>query len=307
MIDYLGQIKHSAGFVFVVLLDLDREYFIAHPKYDLRNGRCRISNPVDPNRNNELEIEDTIRFGNKDYLVSKKNIVDYYPCYGIEKKLIKGTSKSRTTRTFALELFDIFSQIIPRDRIGVTGSLSTGDASDGYSDIDILIKESDFRRLIRSDVFLHENIELRNKKQWIEFYNHYGVFSALNAEEFADAAQNKMQQFVYKGIPVSIFIDNGRSFFQILNSLSVNDIDSVVKLRGRVLYENLLSLPGYMIMECSGRIITIINFHRSYQNCLYKGDVCELQGKTGSFSDLYIVHYDDKCYIKRLSEDKYDK
>ncbi len=306
-IDYLGQIKHSSGYVFVVLFDLDRDFVIAHPKYDLRNGRCRISNPVDPNRNNKLEIEDTISFGHKDYLVNKKNIVEYYPCYGNEKKIREGTSKSKMTRDSVLELFDIFSQIIPRERIGVTGSLATGNASDGYSDIDIVLKESDFRELISSRIFLHEKIELRNKKQWVEFYNHYGIFCALDAEEFADAAQNKKQQFFYNGIPVSIFVDPCKSFLQLVNSLSENDIDSIMELKGRVLYENLVFLPGYMIVECGGRLVVVINFHRTYQNCLYKGDFCKVKAKTSSFQDLYIVYYDDECYIKRIVGDEYDK
>lgn len=305
--DFMGQIKHTSGYLFVVLFDLDAKYMIAHPKYDLRNGVCRISNPVDPNRDNKLDVEDAVRFGKKDYLICKKDIIEYYPCFGIENKLLHGTSRSEKTRSAIRELTDIFSQIIPRENIGVTGSLATGNASDGYSDIDILIKESDYRELIRSKVFMNDNIELRDEDQWIEFYNHYGVFCALNAEEFASAAQYKQQQFIYKGIPVSIFIDANRDFLQITNSLSQNDISSMVILNGRVLCENLIMLPGYIFVECSGRIVIVVNLHRTYQNCLYVGDYCEIKAKSSSFSDLYIVNYDDVCYIKRRNGEEYDK
>lgn len=231
--DFMGQIKHISGYMFVVLLDLDDKYVIAHPKYDLRKDICRISNPVDPNRDNKIAVDGAIRFGKKDYLVCKDDIVEYYPCFGIESKLMNGTVKSEKTREAMRELINLFSEVIPRENIGVTGSLATGNASDGYSDIDILLKESDFRQLTKSKIFSNSDIQLRDKDQWVEFYNHYGVFCALSAEEFADAAQNKLQQFIYKGIPVSLFIDAGDDFLQITNSFSANDISSMVVLKGR--------------------------------------------------------------------------
>ncbi len=304
--DFMGQVKHISGYMFVILYDLDDKYLIAHPKYDLRNGVCRISNPVDPNRNNQLDVEKTVKFGKKDYLILKDDIVEYYPCFGIDNSLLIGTAKSENTYAALRELIELFSKIIPKENIGVTGSLAIGNASDGYSDIDILLKEKDFRELASSNIFTNANIQIRNKTQWVEFYNHYGVFCALNAEEFADAALNKFQQFIYKGIPISIFIDAGRDFLQITNSFSTTDtgLNAMVVLKGRVISENLIKLPGYIFVECNNRISVIINLHRTYQNCLYLGDYCEIKARTSSFTDLYIVNYDNICYIKRRSGDQ---
>ena len=307
--DFMGQIKHLSGYMFVVLFDLDDKYLIAHPKYDLRNGVCRISNPVDPNRNNQLDVEGAVKFGIKDYLIHKYDIVEYYPCFGMDNKLLNGTAKSKNTCAALRELIELFAEIIPRENIGVTGSLATGNASDGYSDIDIMLKEKDFRELISSNIFTNDNIQIRDKKQWVEFYNYYGVFCALNAEEFAEAALNKLQQFVYKGIPISIFIDAEGDFLQIANSFSVTDIgsNSMVVLKGQVISENLIKLPGYIFVKCNNRISVIVNMHRTYQNCLYAGDFCEIKARPSSFADLYIVNYDDVCYIKRRNGDQYDK
>ena len=303
--DFMGQIKHISGYMFVILFDLDDKYLIAHPKYDLRNEVRRISNPVDPNRNNQLNVEGTEKFGKKDYLVCKDDIVEYYPCFGVDNKLLGGTTKSKNTCEALRELIELFSEIIPKENIGVTGSLATGNASDGYSDIDILLKEKDLRELTSSKIFANANIQMRNKTQWVEFYNHYGVFCALDAEEFADVASNKLQQFIYKGIPVSIFIDSGRDFLQITNSFSTTDIgsNSMVLLKGRVISENLIKLPGYILVEGDNRISVIVNLHRTYQICLYVGDFCEVKARNSSFTDLYIVNYDDVCYIKRRNGD----
>lgn len=162
-----------------------------------------------------------------------------------------------------------FFEVIPRESIGVTGSLATGNATDGYSDIDIVIKEKEYRELIRSDVFFDGDIEFRDKTQWIEFYKHYGIFCALSAEEFARAAQMKKQQFIFRGIPVSIFIDAGNDFLQFTNSLSQKDVNSMEIIKGRVMCENLIRLPGYAFVKCLERIIVVVNMHRTYPNCMF--------------------------------------
>lgn len=302
--DYMSQIEHKSGYLFVVLVDLDDRYLIAHPKYNKQSGnKKRISNPVDPNRNNQILIEGAMPIGSKDYLLLKSDVIQYYPCFNIFRNLKVGTSSSETTRKTAYSLMEKLSPMVPMERIGITGSLATGCAVDGYSDIDILLQEADFRIVKNSDLMKSQDFKFRTIEQWIEFYEHYGVFSALCAEDFAKAAIEKKQQFIYQGIPVSIFIDGGDTILKITNSLARNNGYTMSIIKGEVLSENLTNLPGYMIVRSENKVMVIINYHRSYQECLRVGDRFIAFGLSCSFSDLYLVLYDDECYIKRCAGD----
>lgn len=292
----------------MVLFDVDDKYVIAHPKYDIRKKVTRISNPVDPNRNNELEILGAVKFGCKDYMICKEDIMEYFPCFGIINDICSGTKESFATRQATLDLIDIISKAIPKEYIGITGSLATGKAIDGYSDIDLVLREKDYRALIESNVFSNSEIQFRDKKQWIDFYNHYGVCTILTAEEFATAAEDKKQQFLFRGIPVSIFIEETGNFLQITNSMARNEIHTSEILKGKVICENLIELPGYAFIEHMNKVIVVVNMHRTYQNSLYVGDYCVVKARRSSFLDLFLVDYDNICYIKKCSGgNSYDK
>lgn len=298
----MGQIKHTSGYLFVVHYCINNDYVVAHPKYDLRGKKIkRISNPVDPKRNNLLQIENTVKFGVRDYIINLADVVEYYPCFNSFEKLENGTEKSAKIRKRAIELISLISNYIPKEHIGFTGSLATGNAIDNYSDIDLILYEKDYRTLISSDIWSeNQQIVMRTRNEWREFYNHFGVLCALNSEEFAIISEKKKQQFIFNGIPVSIFICSDNNFLQLVNSLGESTQGGTIAFKGKVIYEDLVNLPGYALIETSNKVVIIINLHRTYQNSVYRGDYCEFNVKTSSFTDLYLVKYDDECYIKYI-------
>lgn len=296
----MDQVIHRSGWLFVVKVVLDADHIIAHPKYDLLNMPVqRKSNPVAPERNNSLRIPDAIPFGDKDYLLFTADITAYYPSVFPVDRLLTGTEQSVATRTIAYRLVISMGSYINPSCIGITGSLATGNALDDYSDIDLVLPQEQFDRLIASNFWKTDKaLTLRSKEQWVDFYHHYGVLSRLSAEEFAEDAARKRQQFVYCGIPVSIFTFSDQDkFLALMSSCSEQDPNQLTTLSGSVLFDASGTLPGYSILHSGDRAQLLVNFHRTYQGSLVVGKTCTVKGFCGALGSVLWVYYDDLCAI----------
>lgn len=296
----MDQVIHRSGWLFVVKVVLDAAHIIAHPKYDLRCTPVqRKSNPVAPERNNSLRIPGAIPFGDKDYLLFVADITDYYPSLFPANRLLTGTERSAATRAAAHRLISSMGKYIDPGCIGITGSLATGNALDDYSDIDLVLPQEQFERLVASDFWKTDTaLTLRSREQWVDFYYQYGVLSQLSAEEFAEDAAPKRQQFVYCGIPVSIFtFSNQDKFLALMDSYSGQDPIQLTTLSGSVLFDASDTLPGYSILHTGERARLLVNFHRTYQGSLSAGATCTVKGFCGAPSSILWVYYDNLCAI----------
>lgn len=300
----MDQVLHKSGYLFVIKVVLDDRCAIAHPKYDLRAKEAkRISNPVDPLRSNDTFIDHVLPFGSRDYLIGCEEIERHYPCFEIAPLLETGPDSSAAIRLTARELLAQVGRYIDKKTVGITGSLATGKAIDNYSDIDLVMESSQFEKLRNSDFWQAAGVELRTFAQWKEFYYHYHVLSALTADEFARDALQKRQQFIYRGIPVSIFIvSDGEPFLCLLDSCSNRGAKKRVQLDGTVLAARDDTLPGYAIINAGARAHLAVNFHRSYQGSLRKDHYCVLQGFSDEMQDIVWIDYDDQCAIRVQQE-----
>ena len=296
----MDQVIHRSGWLFVVKVVLDADHIIAHPKYDLRcKPAQRKSNPVAPDRNNRLQIPGAIPFGNKDYLLFAEDITDYQPSFFPADQLLTGTEQSAATRAAAYCLVDSIGNYIDPSCIGITGSLATGNALDNYSDIDLVLSQEHFDRLAASDFWQNDTaLTLRTREQWVDFYHHYGVLSQLSAEEFAEDAARKRQQFVYCGIPVSIFTFSEQDkFLALMDSCKEQGLLQPTTISGTVLFDASGTLPGYSILHTADRAQLLVNFHRTYQGSLKVGTACTVKGFWSDSSSVLWVYYDDQCAI----------
>lgn len=302
----MGQVEHRAGFLFVVLAVLDDEWALAHPKYyHTSDGKiARISNPVDPDRRNNLPIDGAIPFGKRDYLIRAMDITTYYPCFSIDGMLSSGTKWSRRIRATTIKLIANIKQVLPGISIGITGSLATGRALDHYSDIDLLMSSEDYQRLCASSFWQDSKslLHLRNHEEWKRFYVDYHILSALSADEFAKVSATKLQQFIYQSIPVNIFITNGATFLSILGSLTPSNDSGMVKLKGKVLVSHAISLPGFIILLSGNHAECVLNFHRIYQDSIHTGDHCIVQGFRSGLDSLTLLLYDQHCIWKPIEK-----
>lgn len=296
----MDQVIHRSGWLFVVKVVLNADHIIAHPKYDLRcKPARRKSNPVAPERNNSLQIPGAIPFGHKDYLLFAADITGYQPSFIPADQLLTGTERSAATRAAAYRLIVSMGNYIDPSCIGITGSLATGNALDDYSDIDLVLSQEQFDRLATSDFWQTDTaLTLRTREQWVDFYHYYGILSQLSAEEFAEDAARKRQQFVYCGIPVSIFTFSDQDkFLALMDSCKGQDPLQLTTLSGTVLFDASGTLPGYSILHTADRAQLLVNFHRTYQGSLKVGAACTVKGFCSGSSSVLWIYYDDQCAI----------
>lgn len=296
----MDQLIHRSGWLFVVKAVPDAGHIIAHPKYDLRcTPAQRRSNPVAPERNNTIRIPGTLPFGQKDYLLFSTDITEHHPSFFPADKLLSGSEQSAAIRAAAHRLVSSMGRYIDPACIGITGSLATGHALDNYSDIDLVLPQQQFDLLAASDFWETDpELTLRSQDQWVEFYHHYGVLSQLSAEEFAADAARKRQQFVYSGIPVSIFTYSEQDMvLSMMDSHSSPTSGKLTSVTGTVLFDASGSLPGYFILREGDRARLVLNFHRTYQGSVKTGTVCTVRGFCGDPCSTVWVCYDDQCAI----------
>lgn len=259
---------------------------IVHPKYvPNKNGSWkifnhffdRVSNPFDQKRTNKKEYKLLEKFGKKDYSILNKNIKNVYVSQEGAKNLVEEKRSNTKIRNIAKKLLIQLSKYVPKEDIGITGSILLNSQKDNFSDIDLVINSRSYKKF-KKFVFDSKNllINLRDKNQWEKFYEEYKVVCALSKEDFAMHQVLKPDQFFFKGIPVSTFFVDPISIYL----EEEFEEDPNFKARGLIIQsKKSMILPAeYSFLSRGFKKFKIICFNRAYLNQATFGDIVEING-----------------------------
>ena len=249
---------------------------IVHPKYVpngtwkiLNNYYERISNPLDSHRTNSMEVANLQPFGNRDYSIEEQHISK---CFTIDSYKITPTDNIlKSTKKMLDELF-IF---IPKEKVGITGSILLGSQNPKYSDIDLVV-DYKFYESICDFIRKSSGVKLRTQRQWEDFYEEFNLKCALNKQEFAKHMLFKPHQFLYEGYPVSIFFSNSNEYELEKYTNEKQNIDVMLRVEDA---SHAMTLPAYYTaVSDRNEVWDIICYERAFISQAEKGENIQIKG-----------------------------
>ena len=90
------------------------------------------------------------------------------------------------------------------------GSISLNCESDGYSDLDVAISDSNTFNRVLCSLNKISGVTFRTKDAWDSFYVKYGVKTLVSKNDFSCSMLNKKNQGFYNKIPFTITLKSGR-------------------------------------------------------------------------------------------------
>jgi len=221
---------------------------------------------------------------------------------------IKSNSKIRaTTKT----LVNLLKEVVPENRLGLTGSSLFGGEMDDFSDIDLVIYGSKnytkaINHLKRQTKI---NVHFRTIKEWEDFYERYNVNCCLNKHEFAIHMIEKGDQILVENIPVTIFaVREYPKDFKIFSHYLGNNPRPLERITAEGVIiddsESMFLPANYLIKLDERREIGIYTDNRAFISQARTGEKVIVSGLLMKGMHNKWIYVDREGYIKKVNNFK---
>ena len=246
-----------------LVLGQHNNHIVVHPKYMVSGKKTpwqflekswdRVANPLAPTRTNTSNWSAFLTsYGEQDYLCKPTEITKRFNAVEAARKLVLNDS-SNPHLSRIRQLLLALAPIVPNNQVGITGGAALGFGVEGFSDIDLVIGQQAYAAFA-ANVETIPDVHLRTRSEWTQFYSQYTIMSHVTADEFAGQMLRKRTQFIYDGVPTSVFVapadlpelapySKGENA-QTLEGVVIDDSDAIL-------------LPAQYVMQCGERTIRL--------------------------------------------------